>query len=83
MKLYTRSALFVDTWVLSGDNRVYDYLGVVYLLRCFPDKRDLSIVTHDVITSRLNYCNIIYVPVKVSHELQLTQNAVAVAYINH
>lgn len=45
----------------------------------FLSQRDLTTVIHITVTSRLDYCNMLYVelPLKLTQKLQLVQNAAA------
>ncbi|XP_053150941.1 nuclear receptor subfamily 2 group F member 6 isoform X4 [Hemicordylus capensis] len=54
-------------------------LQLVRQLRPYLEKLDLTSVTHALVTSRLDYCNVLYVglPLKTVQKLQQVQNAAA------
>lgn len=55
----------------------YFHLTGFCQLQPFLDKKDLVMVTHALVTSRLDYCNTLYVrqPLKMTRKLQLVQNS--------
>ncbi|XP_061474960.1 small ribosomal subunit protein uS7 isoform X1 [Rhineura floridana] len=55
------------------------HLQLVAQLRPYLDSDDLASVVHALVTSRLDYCNALYVglPLKTVRKLQLVQNAAA------
>ncbi|XP_078234092.1 uncharacterized protein LOC140708079 [Pogona vitticeps] len=48
----------------------------IYQLRPYLDERSLATITHTLVTTRLDYCNALYVgqPLKMVRQVQLPQN---------
>ncbi|XP_062830407.1 uncharacterized protein LOC134297289 [Anolis carolinensis] len=59
--------------------RAFAQLRLVCQLRPYLGKSDLATVVHALVTSRLDYCNALYVglPLKTARKLQLVQRAAA------
>ena len=73
------SALSLDAQVSGVARSPFAELKLVRQLRPFLEKSDLATVTHALVTSRLDYCNVFYVglPLKSVQKLQLVQRAAA------
>ncbi|XP_053106346.1 uncharacterized protein LOC128325025 [Hemicordylus capensis] len=72
-------ALLLEAQVEAVARGAFAWLRLVRQLRPFLEKADLATVTHALVTSRLDYCNALYVglPLKNIRKLQLVQNAAA------
>ncbi|XP_053169630.1 uncharacterized protein LOC128353010 [Hemicordylus capensis] len=72
-------ALLLEAQVEAVARGAFAQFRLVRQLRPFLKKADLATVTHALVTSRLNYCNTLYVglPLKNNQKLQLVQNAAA------
>lgn len=71
--------LLLDGEVAAVASGSYHQLRQVHQLHPFFDKRDLMMVTHALVPSRLDYCHVDYVgmPLNVPQKMQLVQNATA------
>lgn len=71
-------ALLVDQQVTAVARSVFYHLWQVYQLRPFLGKKDLFTITHALETTRLDYCNALYVglPLESAWTFQLIQNVV-------
>nr|GFC52549.1 hypothetical protein [Tanacetum cinerariifolium] len=71
--------LLLDSQVAAVARGAFAQLRLVRQLRPYLDRADLATVTHALVTSRLDYCNALYVglPLKTVRKLQLVQNAAA------
>uniref|UniRef100_A0A803TMD6 Reverse transcriptase domain-containing protein n=1 Tax=Anolis carolinensis TaxID=28377 RepID=A0A803TMD6_ANOCA len=73
------SALTLDAQVSAVAGRAFAQLKLVRQLRPYLVKSDLATVVHALVTSRLDYCNALYVglPLKTARKLQLVQRSAA------
>uniref|UniRef100_A0A803SZI2 ribonuclease H n=1 Tax=Anolis carolinensis TaxID=28377 RepID=A0A803SZI2_ANOCA len=73
------SGLTLEAQVLAVAGRVFAQLKLVRQLRPYLEKSDLTMVVHVLVTSRLDYCNALYVglPLKTVRKLQLVQRTAA------
>uniref|UniRef100_A0A803T8P4 Reverse transcriptase domain-containing protein n=1 Tax=Anolis carolinensis TaxID=28377 RepID=A0A803T8P4_ANOCA len=73
------SALTLDAQVSAMAGRAFTQLKLVRQLRPYLVKSDLVMVVHALVTSRLDYCNALYVglPLKTVRKLQLVQRSAA------
>ncbi|XP_061485295.1 uncharacterized protein LOC133385720 isoform X1 [Rhineura floridana] len=72
-------SLSLEAQVASVARNAFYHLRLVAQLRPYLDSDDLASVVHALVTSRLDYCNALYVglPLKIVRKLQLVQNAAA------
>uniref|UniRef100_A0A803T068 Reverse transcriptase domain-containing protein n=1 Tax=Anolis carolinensis TaxID=28377 RepID=A0A803T068_ANOCA len=73
------SALTLEAQVSAVAGRAFAQLKLVRQLRPYLEKSDLTMVVHALVTSRLDYCNALYVglPLKTARKLQLVQRSAA------
>uniref|UniRef100_A0A803SRC4 Reverse transcriptase domain-containing protein n=1 Tax=Anolis carolinensis TaxID=28377 RepID=A0A803SRC4_ANOCA len=73
------SSLTLEAQVSAVAGRAFAQLKLVRQLRPYLVKSDLATVVHALVTSRLDYCNALYVglPLKTARKLQLVQRAAA------
>ncbi|XP_062818981.1 probable RNA-directed DNA polymerase from transposon BS isoform X1 [Anolis carolinensis] len=73
------SSLALDAQVSAVAGRAFAHLKLVRQLRPYLKKSDLATVVHALVTSRLDYCNALYVglPLKTARKLQLVQRSAA------
>uniref|UniRef100_A0A803U0C0 Reverse transcriptase domain-containing protein n=1 Tax=Anolis carolinensis TaxID=28377 RepID=A0A803U0C0_ANOCA len=73
------SALTLEAQVSAVAGRAFAQLKLVRQLRPYLVKSDLTRVVHALVTSRLDYCNALYVglPLKTARKLQLVQRSAA------
>uniref|UniRef100_A0A803TEJ9 Reverse transcriptase domain-containing protein n=1 Tax=Anolis carolinensis TaxID=28377 RepID=A0A803TEJ9_ANOCA len=73
------SGLTLETQVSAVAGRAFAQLKLVRQLRPYLEKSDLTMVVHALVTSRLDYCNALYVglPLKTAWKLQLVQRSAA------
>uniref|UniRef100_A0A803TNY3 Reverse transcriptase domain-containing protein n=1 Tax=Anolis carolinensis TaxID=28377 RepID=A0A803TNY3_ANOCA len=73
------SSLALDAQVSAVAGRAFAHLKLVHQLRPYLEKSDLATVVHALVTSRLDYCNALYVglPLKTARKLQLVQRSAA------
>lgn len=73
------SHLLLDPWVAAVTRRAFTQLLLVHQLWPSLDCEDLAMVTYATVTSRLDFCNVLYVrvPSKMVWKLQLVQNVAA------
>uniref|UniRef100_A0A803T7X0 Reverse transcriptase domain-containing protein n=1 Tax=Anolis carolinensis TaxID=28377 RepID=A0A803T7X0_ANOCA len=73
------SSLTLEAQVSAVAGRAFAQLKLVRQLRPYLVKSDLATVVHALVTSRLDYCNSLYVglPLKTARKLQLVQRAAA------
>uniref|UniRef100_R4GDA2 Reverse transcriptase domain-containing protein n=1 Tax=Anolis carolinensis TaxID=28377 RepID=R4GDA2_ANOCA len=73
------SSLTLDAQVSAVAGRAFAQLKLVRQLRPYLVKSDLAMVVHALVTSRLDYCNALYVglPLKTARKLQLVQRSAA------
>uniref|UniRef100_A0A803T733 Reverse transcriptase domain-containing protein n=1 Tax=Anolis carolinensis TaxID=28377 RepID=A0A803T733_ANOCA len=73
------SALTLEAQVSAVAGRAFAQLKLVRQLRPYLVKSDLTTVVHALVTSRLDYCNALYVglPLKTARKLQLVQRSAA------
>ncbi|XP_061466651.1 uncharacterized protein LOC133377174 [Rhineura floridana] len=71
--------LSLEAQVASVARNAFYQLRLVAQLRPYLDRENLATVIHALVTSRLDYCNALYVglPLKTVRKLQLVQNAAA------
>ncbi|XP_058023921.1 uncharacterized protein LOC131190598, partial [Ahaetulla prasina] len=71
--------LSFDDHLAAVSRRAFYQVRLVRQLRPFLDRDALCTVTHALVTSRLDYCNALYMglPLKCTRRLQLVQNAAA------
>ncbi|XP_058042561.1 retinoic acid-induced protein 2 isoform X2 [Ahaetulla prasina] len=71
--------LSFDDHLVAVSKRAFHQVRLVRQLRPFLDREALCTVTHALVTSRLDYCNALYMglPLKCTRRLQLVQNAAA------
>ena len=71
--------LLLDSQVAAVARGAFAQLRLIRQLRPYLSCSDLTTVTHALVTSRLDYCNALYVglPLKTVRRLQLVQNAAA------
>ena len=72
-------SLSLEAQVASVAQSAFYQLRLVAQLRPYLDRDDLASVVHALVTSKLDYCNALYVglPLKTVQKLQLMQNAAA------
>ncbi|XP_061451815.1 uncharacterized protein LOC133369973 [Rhineura floridana] len=72
-------SLSLEAQVASVARSAFYQLRLVAQLRPYLDREHLTSVIHALVTSRLDYCNALYVglPLKTVRKLQLVQNAAA------
>ncbi|XP_061477657.1 uncharacterized protein LOC133382019 [Rhineura floridana] len=72
-------SLSLEAQVASVARNAFYHLRFVAQLRPYLDSDNLASVVHALVTSRLDYCNALYVglPLKTVRKLQLVQNAAA------
>ncbi|XP_062822834.1 uncharacterized protein LOC100554203 isoform X4 [Anolis carolinensis] len=73
------SVLMLEAQVSAVAGRAFAQLKLVRQLRPYLVKSDLTTVVHALVTSRLDYCNALYVglPLKTAQKLQLVQRSAA------
>uniref|UniRef100_A0A803SUT5 Reverse transcriptase domain-containing protein n=1 Tax=Anolis carolinensis TaxID=28377 RepID=A0A803SUT5_ANOCA len=73
------SGLTLEAQVSAVAGRAFAQLKLVRQLRPYLEKSDLTRVVHALVTSRLDYCNALYVglPLKTARKLQLVQRLAA------
>uniref|UniRef100_A0A803SYC2 Reverse transcriptase domain-containing protein n=1 Tax=Anolis carolinensis TaxID=28377 RepID=A0A803SYC2_ANOCA len=73
------SGLTLEAQVSAVAGRAFAQLKLVRQLRPYLEKSDLAMVVHALVTSRLDYCNALYVglPLKTARKLQLVQHSAA------
>uniref|UniRef100_A0A803SWN1 Reverse transcriptase domain-containing protein n=1 Tax=Anolis carolinensis TaxID=28377 RepID=A0A803SWN1_ANOCA len=73
------SSLSLDAQVSAVAGRAFAQLKLVRQLRPYLEKSDLTMVVHALVTSRMDYCNALYVglPLKTVRKLQLVQRSAA------
>ncbi|XP_061477973.1 uncharacterized protein LOC133382302 [Rhineura floridana] len=73
------SSLSLEAHVAAVARNAFYQLRLVAQLRPYLSREDLTSVVHALVTSRLDYCNALYVglPLKTVWKLQLVQNAAA------
>ncbi|XP_058037869.1 uncharacterized protein LOC131197613 [Ahaetulla prasina] len=71
--------LSFDEHLAAVSRRAFYQVRLVRQLRPFLDRDALCTVTHALVTSRLDYCNALYMglPLRCTRRLQLVQNAAA------
>ncbi|XP_058052641.1 uncharacterized protein LOC131204948 [Ahaetulla prasina] len=71
--------LSFEDHLTAVSRRAFHQVRLVRQLRPFLDRDALCTVTHALVTSRLDYCNALYMglPLKCTRRLQLVQNAAA------
>ena len=69
-------SLTLEAQVDSVARGTFLQLRKLYQLRPYLDEQSLMTVTHALVTSRIDYCNVLYVglPLKTVRQLQLVQN---------
>uniref|UniRef100_A0A803TKZ4 Reverse transcriptase domain-containing protein n=1 Tax=Anolis carolinensis TaxID=28377 RepID=A0A803TKZ4_ANOCA len=69
----------VSTLEAQVAGRAFAQFKLVRQLRPYLEKSDLTMVVHALVTSRLDYCNALYVglPLKTARKLQLVQRSAA------
>lgn len=69
--------VLLDEQIAAVSRSTFHQPRPVYYLHTFLDKKDLTTVSPALVTSRLNYCNVLYVglPLDMAQKLQLVQNA--------
>ena len=72
-------SLSLEAKVASVARSAFYQLRLVAQLRPYLDRDSLASVVHALVTSKLDYCNALYVglPLKTVRKLQLVQNAAA------
>ncbi|XP_078241606.1 uncharacterized protein LOC140704410 [Pogona vitticeps] len=72
-------SLTLEAQVDSVSRGAFLQLRRIYQLRPYLDEQNLAAVTHALVTTRLDYCNALYVglPLKTVRRLQLAQNRAA------
>ena len=73
------SSLSLDAQVSVVSRSAFTQLKLVHQLHLFLEMLGLATVTHALVTSRLDYCNTLYVglPLKMVRKLQLVKNSAA------
>uniref|UniRef100_A0A803TBL4 Reverse transcriptase domain-containing protein n=1 Tax=Anolis carolinensis TaxID=28377 RepID=A0A803TBL4_ANOCA len=73
------SSLSLDAQVSAVAGRAFAQLKLVHQLRLYLEKSGLTTVVHALVTSRMDYCNALYVglPLKTVRKLQLVQRSAA------
>ncbi|KAF7253513.1 Vacuolar protein 8 [Varanus komodoensis] len=71
--------LSLEAQVMTVARSAFLQLRLIHLLRPYPEENCLATVTHTLVTSRLDYCNTLYVglPLKTVRILQMVQNRAA------
>ncbi|XP_061443806.1 uncharacterized protein LOC133365612 isoform X9 [Rhineura floridana] len=79
LRVLLESSLSLETQVASVARSAFYQLRLVAQLRPYRDRDNLASVVHALVTSKLDYCNGLYVglPLKTVQKLQLVQNAAA------
>lgn len=69
--------VLLDEQIAAVSRSTFHQPRPVYYLHTFLDKKDLTTVSPALVTSRLNFCNVLYVglPLDMAQKLQLVQNA--------
>ena len=77
MGLFLDSFLSLDAQVSTVARNAFAQLKLLLQLQTFLERSDLATVTHALITSQLDYCNVLYVwlPVESVRKIQWVQNA--------
>nr|XP_060621478.1 uncharacterized protein LOC132768982 [Anolis sagrei ordinatus]XP_060621479.1 uncharacterized protein LOC132768982 [Anolis sagrei ordinatus]XP_060621480.1 uncharacterized protein LOC132768982 [Anolis sagrei ordinatus] len=73
------SSLTLEAQASAVSGRAFAQLRLVHQLRPYLVKADLAGVVHALVTSRLDYCNVLYIglPLKMARKFQLVQRAAA------
>ncbi|XP_062825481.1 uncharacterized protein LOC134295910 [Anolis carolinensis] len=79
LRVLLDSSLSLEPQVSAVARGAFAQLRLVHQLRPFLGRSDLATVVHALLTSRLDYCNTLYVglPLKTAQKLQLVQWAAA------
>ncbi|XP_060539382.1 uncharacterized protein LOC132709511 [Pantherophis guttatus] len=73
------SRLSLEEHLTAVTRRIFHQVRLIRQLRPFLDRDSLHTVTHALVTSRLDYCNALYMglPLRSTRRLQLAQSAAA------
>lgn len=79
MSVLLNLLLTLDSLVSGVSRSVFPQLKLVYQLCLFPEMSDFAMVAHALVTSHLDYCNVLYMglSLKMVWKLHLVQNAAA------